>query len=197
MYVRTVHMYVCMSIGQWNEKIMKLGQHFCSSQASTNTTSTHQLLGVLIPHNVNTSQMVIRLGLAISRARERERERERVVVAHRPYLVGGWEWVVNQKIVGRKGKSAPRELNCHFLCYHYNNKQRWSRPQIVPRFWKISQVQIRRKQSNFREIYYKNHFRGNLYNLPHIIELKTAGGGLSLQNKPFSVWFDHFCGQPW
>ena len=74
MYVRTVHMYGCMSIGQWNEKIMKLGQHFCSSQASTNTTSTHQLLGVLIPHNVNTSQMVIRLGLAISWARERERE---------------------------------------------------------------------------------------------------------------------------
>ena len=73
MYVRTVRMYGCTSIGQWNEKIMKLGQHFCSSQASTNTKSTHQLLGVLIPHNVNTSQMVIRLGLAISRARERER----------------------------------------------------------------------------------------------------------------------------
>ena len=66
-------MYGCMSVEQWNEKIMKLGQHFCSSQASTNTTSTHQLLGVLIPHNVNTSQMVIRLGLAISRARERGR----------------------------------------------------------------------------------------------------------------------------
>ena len=84
-----VRMDVCL-IGQWNEEIMKLGQHFRSSQASTNTTSTHQLLGVSIPCNANTSQMVTSLGLVISREREREREgvRERWLLPTDRALLG-------------------------------------------------------------------------------------------------------------